>query len=225
MSHAAIDPTLPNVRVIVNNGVRIEGAGGTPVVYVDPYLIEGEPRDADLVLVTHEHHDHLSPDDVARVSREGAVLVGPAAMAERVGAVPVGETYLVAPGETLEVAGVAVEAVPAYNTHPDRAHCHPREYGGLGYVIALDGVRYYVAGDTDPNEDVERVVCDVALVPVGGTYTMDVGQAAAFVNGLRPAVAVPTHYGCVAGTPDDGEAFAALVDDGIAVAVKLERFR
>ena len=97
--------------------------------------------------------------------------------------------------------------------------------GWLGYVVTLDGepTRYYVSGDTDQNPDNEVVRCDVALVPIGGTYTCDPGQAAAFVNALRPAAVIPTHYGSIVGTYADFDTFAAAVDPAIEVIRKLER--
>ena len=124
-----------------------------------------------------------------------------------------------------EDAGICVEAVPAYNVEPERLGMHPRENGWLGYVVTLDGepTRYYVSGDTDQNADNETVSCDVALVPIGGTYTCDPHQAAAFVNALRPHAVVPTHYGSIVGTYADFDAFAAAVDPAIDVIRKLER--
>ena len=128
-------------------------------------------------------------------------------------------------GEKIKLPGLCVEAVSAYNVEPERLGMHPRENGWLGYVLSVDGdpTRYYVAGDTDQNRDNETVSCDVALVPIGGTYTMDARQAAAFVNALRPRLAVPTHYGSIVGTYADFDAFSAEVDPAIAVARKLER--
>ena len=126
-------------------------------------------------------------------------------------------------GGRLELPGVAVEAVPAYNVEPERLEMHPQANGWLGYALTVDGVRYYAAGDTDQSPDNEQVACDVALVPIGGTYTCDPHQAAAFVNALHPKTVVPIHYGSIVGVPENFDAFASEVAPGIQVARKAER--
>ena len=218
--------SLENVRVFTQSAIRIEGAAGT-VAYFDPFaLTDAEAaHDADYVLITHAHYDHLSPEDYARVAGEKTVVVAPASMADEVAGLAAAETHLMGAGERLELPGLCVEAVPAYNVEPERLGMHPRENGWLGYVVTLDGepTRYYVSGDTDQNADNETVSCDVALVPIGGTYTCDPRQAAAFVNALRPRAAVPTHYGSIVGTYANFDAFAAAVDPAIEVVKKLER--
>ena len=218
--------SLENVRVFTQSAIRLEGADGT-VVYLDPFaLADAEAaHDADYVLITHAHYDHLSPEDYARVAGEKTVVVAPASMAGEVAGLEAAAVHLMAAGEKLELPGLCVEAVPAYNVEPERLGMHPHENGWLGYVVTLDSepTRYYVSGDTDQNTDNETVSCDVALVPIGGTYTCDPHQAAAFVNALRPAAVVPTHYGSIVGTYDNLDAFAAEVDPAISVIKKLER--
>lgn len=218
--------SLENVRVYTQSAIRIEGARGT-VAYFDPFsLTDAEAaHDADYVLITHAHYDHLSPEDYARMAGEKTVVVAPASMAGDVAGLGAAATHLMAAGEKLELPGLTVEAVPAYNVEPERLAMHPQANGWLGYVMTLDGepTRYYVSGDTDQNADNDAVSCDVALVPIGGTYTCDPRQAAALVNALHPAAVVPTHYGSIVGTYDDFDAFAAAVDPAIAVVRKLER--
>lgn len=216
------EAVLDRIRVYNQSSVRIVSPGGT-VVHLDPYDMREGPHDADYLLVTHAHYDHLSPVDAARVCCERTELVAPVSMAEEVATLPCHATRLMRAGETLELPGVTVEAVPAYNVRPDRLGFHPRESGWLGYVLTVDGVRLYVAGDTDQNPDNTKVRCDVALVPIGGTYTMDPAEAAAFVNELRPAVAIPIHYGSIVGSMADADAFEALVDPVTRVVRKLER--
>ena len=218
--------SLENVRVFTQSAIRIEGAAGT-VAYFDPFsLTDAEAaHDADYVLITHAHYDHLSPEDYARVADEKAVVVAPASMTGEVAGLGAADARLMSAGEKIELPGLCVEAVPAYNVEPERLGMHPRENGWLGYVVTLDDepTRYYVSGDTDQNADNETVSCDVALVPIGGTYTCDPRQAAAFVNALRPRAAVPTHYGSIVGTYANFDAFAAAVDPAIEVVKKLER--
>lgn len=218
--------SLENVRVFTQSAIRIEGAAGT-VACFDPFaLTDAEAaHDADYVLITHAHYDHLSPEDYARVAGEKTVVVAPASMEREVAGLGAAATQLMSAGEKIELPGLCVEAVPAYNVEPERLGMHPQANGWLGYVVTLDGAptRYYVSGDTDQNPDNETVSCDVALVPIGGTYTCDPRQAAAFVNALRPAAVVPTHYGSIVGTYANFDAFAAAVDPAIEVIRKLER--
>ena len=213
---------LSRLRVLAHSAIRIEALDGT-IVYLDPFRFEGTPHDADYVLVTHPHYDHLSPEDYARVARAETVLIAPASTADDVAALTAAATHLMRAGDALDLPGLRIEAVPAYNTDPSRLEKHPKTAGWLGYVLTIDGVRYYIAGDTDQNPDNEHVACDIALVPVGGTYTMDATQAAEFVNTLRPHVAVPTHYGSIVGNEADAEAFAAAVNPAIEVVRKLEQ--
>lgn len=225
-----LDTTLPNVRVYTQSCIRLQGgtaAQPAPVVYLDPFRMTDEPHDADYVLITHAHFDHFSPEDISKVTGPHTEVVAPVSMADEVAACAKAEglatVHLMNTGETLELPGLTVEAVPAYNVAPERLQCHPRANGWLGYVLNIDGTRYYAAGDTDQTPENEHVTCDVALIPIGGTYTMDPMQAAAFINTIKPQVAVPIHYGSIVGTMDDANTFAGDVDPGITVVRKLER--
>ena len=149
--------------------------------------------------------------DPERFPGRGAAGFSCRAAAEQAG-LPLAQCFFMQPGESLEWEGVRIEAVPAYNV--DKAF-HTREKGYLGYVAQMLGRRYYIAGDTDDNEAVRQVRCHVALLPVGGTYTMTAAQAADLAGAIRPEIAVPTHYGDIVGERGDGETFASLLDKGI----------
>lgn len=223
-----LDTSLPNVRVYTQSCIRISGAdGGAPIVYLDPFHMAEEPHDADYVLITHAHYDHFSPADIAKVMGPHTELVIPASMAGDARESPVvrqaAKVHQMTAGDTVELPGLAIEAVRAYNVQPERLQCHPRDNDWLGYVLEIDGLRYYAAGDTDQTPENERVSCDVAFIPIGGTYTMDPAQAAAFANVLAPCIVVPIHYGSIVGSMSDAGTFAAAVEPGITVALKLER--
>lgn len=225
-----LDPTLPNVRVYTHSSIHIHGgtaAQPAPVIYADPFNLAEAPHDADYVLITHAHYDHFSPEDLVKVLGPHTQLIAPASMADEVQAFAAEHTqccvHLIQAGDTTELSGLTVEAMPAYNVVAERLSKHPHANGWLGYVLNLDGVRYYIAGDTDQTPDNEQVRCDVALIPIGGTYTMDPAQAAAFINTIKPQVAVPTHYGSIVGTMADADTFAAAVDPSITVTRKVER--
>jgi L-ascorbate metabolism protein UlaG (beta-lactamase superfamily) len=180
------------------------------VVYIDPYRV-GDAAPADLILITHGHYDHFSPQDVERLTHDRTWLVGPAAVAERVK----GRVASIAPGEMLEdelVPGVHVAALAAYNTSkrdPSGKLFHPREAGWVGYDITIRGERLYHSGDTDVIPEMDSVAgVDVALLPVSGTYVMTAGEAAEAARRIQPRVAVPMHWGEQIGSRRDAEAFA-----------------
>lgn len=217
----SLDANLQNVRVLIHSSIRIESENGT-VLYSDPYDLVDETHDADVVFITHGHYDHLSPEDYARVAKPETVVVAPAVLESEVAALSAGSVVLLNAGDTTEVCGIKVEAVPAYNIQPERLQFHPKENKWLGYILTIDGATYYIAGDTDQNEDNETISCDVALIPIGGTFTMDPVQAAAFINTIKPRFVVPTHYGTTVGNKEDVDAFEPLVDSSITVIRKME---
>jgi L-ascorbate metabolism protein UlaG (beta-lactamase superfamily) len=173
--------------------------------------------------VTHEHYDHFSPEDIEKLKKEDPVLVIPKTVKPMLGELlsPC-ETKLVSVGETFQVKGIDFEAVAAYNVGKQ---FHTKDKEWIGYLMRAGGTSYYVAGDTDRNEDNGQVTCDVALIPIGGTYTMDAAAAAAFVNHLHPKAAIPTHYGNIVGSKTDADAFASLVDKDISVIPKIKQFK
>ncbi len=204
------------IEVFTQNSIRI--ACGNAAIYVDPFQIREELHDADVVLITHDHYDHFSPEDIAKIDREDTVFVVPEKMKAQMAAVAGGRTMVtVKPYEKHCAAGISIETVPAYN---NLKPFHPKRNGWVGYIIECDGQRIYIAGDTDVNPDNKKVSCDTALVPIGGTYTMNPKEAAGFVNAIRPKTVIPTHYGTIVGKESYAQIFAGLVDAEIEVLVK-----
>jgi L-ascorbate metabolism protein UlaG (beta-lactamase superfamily) len=184
---------------------------GRAVVYIDPYRVADAAPKADLILITHGHYDHFSPQDVERLSGKDTWLIGPAAVAERVS----GQVHSIAPGEQLEdelVRGVLVSAVAAYNTSKRDAAgkvFHPREAGWVGYELNVRGERLYHSGDTDVIPEMDSVTgVDVALLPVSGVYVMTAQEAAEAARRIQPRVAVPMNWGQHIGTERDAREFA-----------------
>jgi L-ascorbate metabolism protein UlaG (beta-lactamase superfamily) len=200
---------LDSLEWLGHSGFRIRV--GRAVVYIDPYRVPDGSPPADLILITHGHYDHFSPQDVERLSVGGTWLVGPAAVAERVS----GQVHSIGPGEALAdelVRGVHVTAVAAYNTSKrdgDGKPFHPREAGWVGYEVNVRGERLYHSGDTDVIPEMDSVTgVDVALLPVSGVYVMTAQEAAEAARRIQPRVAVPMHWGELIGSEQDARTFA-----------------
>ncbi len=173
------------------------------VVYIDPWGVTDAADPADLVLITHAHFDHFSQEDLERVRKEGTRFLAPHDVARELS----GDVTPVAPGDSLEAAGIKVQAVPAYNVKEERLEFHPKANRWVGYVLELGGRTYYHAGDTDHAPELDEVRSDVAFLPIGGTYTMDPAEAGGLARSISPRLAVPMHFGFVVGSPKDAEAF------------------
>jgi L-ascorbate metabolism protein UlaG (beta-lactamase superfamily) len=193
---------------------------GPPTIYFDPWRLPAELPKADLVLVSHEHGDHCSPEDVKKVSAPGTLIVANQTAAPKLQ----GDVRVLHPGEEMRIGDVTVQAVPAYNITKFRSPgvpFHPRSAQHNGYIVTLDGERIYFAGDTDHIPEMAEIQCDIALVPVGGTYTMTAEEAAEAVRSIQPKVAVPMHYGpSAAGTPDAGTRFKELCPGEVLILQK-----
>lgn len=173
------------------------------VIYIDPWGVPPDAAPADLILITHAHHDHFCPEDIDRLSTPDTALVAPHDVAAELR----GAVTAVAPGETHVVADVHIETVPAYNVREEALAFHPKENRWVGYLLELDGRTYYHAGDTDHAPELSEVRSDIAFLPVGGHFTMDAVEAAGLARAIGPTVAVPMHYGFLVGSAADGERF------------------
>jgi len=196
---------LDNISVF-HSSIRIEGE---KIIYFDPYKINTEYHDADIIFITHSHFDHYSPEDIDKVIKEGTIIVVPQSMATDV---EYDNVFTIDPENKYEIGDISFQTISAYNVNKK---FHPKENCWVGYVVNFEEKSYYVAGDTDITEEAKNVKCDIALIPCGGTYTMDYKEAAELANIISPKIAVPTHYGSVAGSPEDGKRFVELLNDGI----------
>lgn len=179
-----------------HDGFRIDAA---KTIYFDPYEIAAGKM-ADIILITHEHFDHCSPDDVAKIQQPDTVIITEKDSAKKLS----GDVRVLSPGESLTVAGLKIEAVPAYNVNKK---FHPKANGWLGFIVEIEGVRVYHAGDTDFIPEMQDFKTDIALLPVSGTYVMTADEAVKAAFAIGPRIAIPMHYGSIVGGEQDAVQF------------------
>lgn len=193
---------------------------GTKTVVIDPFKAKGGYT-ADILLLTHEHYDHMSHEDIPKFVSRSTAVVAPRVCEEGLRKLDL-EKVFVQPNSRTVVKGVAIETVPAYNTNkfrePGRVF-HPKEEGRVGYVVKLDGQAFYHAGDTDATQEMRSLSVDVAFLPVSGTYVMTAEEAADAAKSMKLKVAVPMHYGTIVGSAADAERFKELVGKSCDVQI------
>ena len=201
---------LENIQVLNHSSIKINRE---KVIYIDPFKIDNEYHDADIIFITHSHFDHYSEEDIDKIIKEETKLIVTEDLEKKaLEKVKKENVICVQPEKKYLVEGINFETIPAYNTNKQ---FHIKSNNWVGYVIELNGIKYYFAGDTDITEENKKVKCDVAFVPVGGTYTMTAREAAELVNIIKPKIAVPIHYGSVVGTTKDAEDFVIRLNEKI----------
>ncbi|MEW5914444.1 MAG: MBL fold metallo-hydrolase [Thermodesulfobacteriota bacterium] len=206
---AAIDKVVSKLHWLGHDCFRLDLPQGP--IYFDPFEIKGGPQAA-LILVSHDHFDHCSTDDLAKISGPDTVFVTESDSAAKLS----GDVRVLKPGQSVEVAGVQVVAVPAYNLNKD---FHPRAKKWLGFIVTVDGVRIYHAGDTDYIPEMDQMRVDVALLPVSGTYVMTATEAVDAARAIGPQLAIPMHYGAIVGDKNDAQKFAKALDGVVPVRI------
>lgn len=203
--------SLGNVKVFGQNSIKIKYNNKN--IYIDPLYIDENYNDADYVFITHDHYDHFSPEDIAKVTYDNTRIVMPEKMRDKLSKVniKIENSLFVIPDETYKIEDIEFKTTYSYNKLKP---FHPKLNKWVGYILDLEQ-KYYIAGDTDNVPELQDIKCDVAFVPVGGTYTMNYKEGAALINSIKPQIAVPVHYGSIVGDKEDGKRFIELVDDGI----------
>lgn len=205
---------LNRIKWLGHDGFEI--ATDVLTLMIDPFQVEGD-RQADIILVTHPHYDHCSVDDIARLTTPSTVIVTEPESADILSAANLaGDIRIVKPGDHLTVSGIVIEAVAAYNVNK---HFHPKEKNWLGFIVTMDGVRVYHAGDTDMIPEMDGLRTDIALLPVSGTYVMTADEAVAAAKRIKPETAIPMHYNSIVGTASDALAFKAALADVCEVVI------
>lgn len=202
---------MDGITINYHASIRLEKEG--KIIYFDPFKIEEAKNDSDYIFITHSHYDHYSEEDIKKVMNDNTKFIVTSDLESKVKALGVLEdnVLVVYPNEEHNIDYISFETIPAYNT--DKTY-HKKSYNWVGYVIDLEGVKYYVVGDSDVTDEFKNVSCDVIFVPVGGTYTMTDKEAVDAINEMKPKYAVPVHYGEV-GSSTNAQNFVNGLDSSI----------
>ncbi len=190
-------------------------------IFIDPFRIKEIKERADILFITHSHFDHLSVEDIKKVADQETTFVAPA---EAVPKLNYKKVVAVKPGEKKKVLGVEFETIDAYNTDREKLQFHPHSNRWVGYIINVDGKRVYHAGDTDLTEEMGRVNTDLALLPVGGTYTMDIEEGLAATKQIRARNFAPMHYKALLGKEGSAKLERRFGEDVKNSIIMEERF-
>lgn len=203
-----IEDFVKKITWLGHDGFRIEGS---KTIYIDPFQISSGPE-ADLILITHEHFDHCSPDDVAKIQKADTIILTEKDSVAKLS----GDVRVMQAGESVTLDDVTIEAVASYNTDKD---FHPEANGWLGFIVEMDGVRVYHAGDTDVIPEMTSFNVDIALLPVSGTYVMTADQAVKAALDINPKLAIPMHYGAIVGEAGDADTFKDALAGKVEVTI------
>ena len=207
---------LDNIEVLIHSSIKFSK---DIIIYFDPYKINKDYHDADIIFITHSHYDHYSPLDIKKVIKDNTIVVCSKDVKEELLKLNINNIIEVVPNKDYEVLNIKFKTIPAYNVNKN---FHPKENNWVGYLINYNNVKYYIAGDTDITEENKNIICDVAFVPIGGTFTMDYKEAANLINEIQPKIAVPIHYGFIVGNKDDGIKFSKLLNNNIECKIYIK---
>ncbi|MBU2634540.1 MAG: MBL fold metallo-hydrolase [Nanoarchaeota archaeon] len=181
-------------------------------IYLDPYILPKKSSKAEIILITHDHYDHCDPERVSQITNSSTVIITTNKCSQKL----LGNVKIIKPGEKLNINEIMIEAIHAYNTNKD----YHVKGEGIGFIININNKKIYHAGDTDLIPEMSELKnIDIALLPIGGTYTMNAAEAAEACNIIKPKIVIPIHYGSIIGSKEDAETFKSLVDDEIEVRI------
>lgn len=209
------------IQLIAQSAIKIETKGGN-TIYFDPFkLDEKRNKEADFIFITHPHFDHFSPEDIKAIKTDKTKIIAPEELKIKIEQLgfEIDNIILMKPNEKYELEEIEFETVPAYNINKDY---HKKEYNWVGYIVTVDGKRIYVAGDTDNIEEARNIKCDIACVPVGGTYTMNYKEAVELIKAIKPEIAIPIHYKTIVGSEQDAISFKEELEDIVDVEILMK---
>lgn len=206
---------MEKIEVLIHSSIRFIGEKR---IYFDPYQIRETYQDADYIFITHPHYDHLSLEDIKKVKKETTIIVSPIETKQILKQLFEEKNMIgVKPKEEIILEGIQIKTVPAYNLEKP---FHPREKGWVGYLITMEDTTYYIPGDIDAIPEAKEIVCDLAFLPVGGTYTMNAKEAAILANQMNCDKFIPIHYGSIVGKKEDAEEFKRLVKKKVEIQME-----
>ena len=199
---------LDNVEVIHHSSIKINN------IFIDPFELNEDYDNADYIFITHSHYDHFSEEDILKIKNDNTIIVIPKDLKDSVLKLgfKIDKMIIVEPNKEYNIDGIKFKTISAYNINKT---FHPKVNNWVGYIITVNDIRYYIAGDTDNTLEARNVSCDVAFVPVGGTFTMTYEEAARLINEIKPVIAIPIHYGSIVGSKSDAVNFVNLLDNTI----------
>lgn len=202
---------LEGIEVLYHSSIKITKK---LIIYFDPYKIDYEYHDADIIFITHSHYDHYSKEDINKIKKENTIIIAPEDLYNKLLTLGFNEENIaiVQPNKNYHINKINFKTIPAYNINKNY---HPKNNNWVGYLLTLNNITYYVAGDTDNTKENRQVKCDIAFVPIGGTFTMDYKEASELINTIKPKIAIPTHYNSIVGTIEDGYNFVNQLDRNI----------
>lgn len=199
---------MNNIKIYEQSAIKINN------IYFDPFHVDEENHDAEVVFITHSHYDHFSIEDINKVSTQNTIFVGPKDVIKKLNQEGFTNTIMVEPGEEYKIKEYNVKTTYAYNKHKP---FHPKHNKWVGYIININDESFYIPGDTDVLDENKNIISDTVFIPIGGTYTMDVYEASQYINELKPKRVIPIHYGTIVGEKNLDEEFARLTDKNIAI--------
>lgn len=198
---------MSQITVFKHSSIRITAKEG--VIYIDPYQIDEASHDAAYIFITHSHYDHFSSEDIEKIKNAQTKIITVASTQEDAeNLIGKDKVTIVKPNQKETVGTISFQTIPAYNKMKP---FHPKKNEWVGYILELEGEHIYIAGDTDVVPELASISCDIALVPIGGTYTMTAKEAAGLINQIQPKKVIPTHYGLIVGNQKDASKFQELV--------------
>ena len=203
------------IEAFTQSAIKISA---TKIIYFDPYQIKNEYHDADYIFITHDHYDHYDESSIKNISKETTTIIVPECLLDRVKTIT--NNYITVLSEHSYMVGdISFETISSYNINKS---FHPKENSYVGYNVKIEGKKIYVMGDTDVTNEALKVKCDICFVPIGGTYTMNVKEAADYINTISPKLAIPIHYGSIVGDINLYKEFIELINPSIKVEVYIK---
>lgn len=203
-----------NIQVLNHASIKLTGE---KIIYFDPYQLKEEKHDADMIFITHDHYDHYEEKSIEKVLNDQTILIVPTVLEKRA-RILTDNLLIVEPNNTYTLDGITIDTVNSYNI--DKSY-HPKERNYLGYNLTINNTKYYIMGDTDRTCETNKVKTDICFVPIGGTYTMNVEEAATYINDLKPTKTIPIHYGSIVGDKSLGTTFKNLINKEIEVEIQI----